>query len=238
MGLLQGTPSGAHIAPPQMPALHWLLQHCPGTLQGVPSIWHMVGPQMPMGLQGPLQHLTVGSQIDPLGRHIAGWQTPPRHAAPGQQLGPLGVHGPPTGWQGPPPQVPLMQGALQQGGVPGPQAAPVGSHRFGWQTPPLHTSPGQHIGPPGKHMAPGGRHGPPPQVLLMQGALQHGGAPGPQNAPRGSHIGWPQMPPLQVMLQQSLGDMQALPLGLHAHGMPQMLCTSATHTLSQLVLQQ
>jgi hypothetical protein len=181
--LLHGTPFGAHIVPPQMPPLHTALQHCMGFMHGVPFCWHMFGPQKPWGLQGPAQHLSVGSHIAPLGRHIVCWQMPPTHASPGQQNGPLGAHGVPGGSHGPPPQVPLTQGALQQGGKPGPQTLPMGSHIAGWQMPPLHTSPGQHAGPPGKHIAPGGRHGPPPQVLLMQGALQQGGRPGPQTAP-------------------------------------------------------
>jgi hypothetical protein len=48
-----------------------------------------------------------------------------------------------------------------------------------------------------------------------------------------------QKPLRQLPLQHSLGLAHAAPMGLHGpQGIPQMVPTSLTHTLSQLVLQQ
>ncbi len=205
--VLHATPLGTQIDGPQTWPLHWSEQQSVGSLQGAPSGWQTSGPQLPMLLHS-VQHARVGLHCDPSGRHITGWHAPLTQAPGLQQVGPPGKHGEPMGRQGPPPQVPLMHGALQQTAPGKLHEAPSGSHIWPPQVPLTHCSPQQ--------LAPGKLHG----------------------APGGRHIQAPQRPAVHSLLQHWLGLEHGVPSASQAHASPQMLPASLTQMLSQRVSQQ
>lgn len=110
----QALPSEGQIGggPPQVPPLHWPVQHSASPPQAAPSGLHIIPVHFwLLGLQIMLQHWPEAMQSAPFGRHAGGPQTPPlhspeQHSAATPHIAPSGAHGVV--------QVPIEQRPVQQ----------------------------------------------------------------------------------------------------------------------------
>ncbi len=140
MQLPHVVPSLGHGVVAHTPCAHAPPQHCAALVQGVPTGSHVVAPHVPCELQGPEQHIWLGSHIAPSGRQGVSPQTP--LTQPPEQHGAVVFeHDPPTGTQAVPPQTPSEQGRLSQHGMsmPPPQGVPIGSQSIAPHTPSAQT---------------------------------------------------------------------------------------------------